>query len=172
MPHRSRLASRLTLWAFAAALVLKSGVPLLAAAAAGLQGKQVADVCAIYGVRLAPASDHVGHTAAHATGHMAAMDMPAGSHAHTHHEHDRAGAAERRADHEHHEPADPAAHAQDHCALTALAAGAVEASTAWTASDWRDRDGIRAFVPDVERRPQDASARWLILRLHAPPLST
>ena len=161
MPHRSRFASRLTLWAFAAALVLKSGVPLLAAAAAGLQGKQVADVCAIYGVRLAPAGDPVGH-AAHATGHMAVVDIPAaGSHAHSHHAHD-----------EHHAPADPAAHAQDHCALTALAAGAVEASTAWTASDWRDRDGLLTFAPVLERRPQDASARWLILRLHAPPLST
>jgi hypothetical protein len=169
VPRRFRLASRLTLWAFAAALVLKSAVPLLAAAAAGLQGKEVADICAIYGVRLASASGHADHAAAAApamshmdhVGHMghvgqiAGMDVPA-----TGGDHDS-----------HHEPADPAAHAQDHCALTALGTIAVDAPTAWAGIDRLDRDSVPTAGRAVETRAQDASARWLTLRLHAPPPS-
>jgi hypothetical protein len=48
-----------------AALLTKAAVPLLAATAAGLQGKAVAEVCAVWGVRTAAAhpttSAHAGH---------------------------------------------------------------------------------------------------------------
>ena len=50
MPNRSRFTSRLTLWAFAAALALKSAVPMLATGAASLQGKAVAEICDVYGL--------------------------------------------------------------------------------------------------------------------------
>jgi hypothetical protein len=42
--------SRWALWAFAMALLLKAGVPLLASAAAGVQGKSLVEVCTVYGV--------------------------------------------------------------------------------------------------------------------------
>ena len=44
---------RSTFWSIACALmlVMKAGVPVLAATAAFLQGKAVAEICAIYGVR-------------------------------------------------------------------------------------------------------------------------
>ena len=48
--QRHRAASRLTSWVFVAALLLKSAVPLLAGAAAGLQGRATAEVCDVYGV--------------------------------------------------------------------------------------------------------------------------
>jgi hypothetical protein len=51
--HRSipSLAGRLALWAFAAALLLKAVMPLLAGAAAHLQGKSLVEICTVYGVR-------------------------------------------------------------------------------------------------------------------------
>ena len=145
-------------WAFliAATLVFKSFVPLLAVASAQMQGKAVADICSIYGVRLAPAAGgHVHDGAAHAmghAGHMAGMEMPASG-----------GATSP------HDPDDHVAHAQDHCALTGLAACAVFAATLWVLADWLAGDGGRAAFLDSAGPPRDASARWLILRLHAPP---
>ena len=48
--QRHRTASRLTSCLFVAALLLKSAVPMLASAAAGLQGRATAEVCDVYGV--------------------------------------------------------------------------------------------------------------------------
>jgi hypothetical protein len=76
---------RALLWAFAAALVLKAAVPLLAAGAAHLQDVPVGSVCSIYGVTLPgakgdPHAHHVGHH-----GHGSGDEAP--SHSDTHREH-------------------------------------------------------------------------------------
>ena len=88
-------ASWLTRWTVhlaVVALLLKAAVPMLASAAAHLQGKSVAQVCNVYGVALpAKHHDHAQHA-----GH-------AGHHG------------------EHHSGSD-ASHKSDHCALTGLAA--------------------------------------------------
>ena len=42
------------LWAFALALLLKAAVPMLASAAAGVQGKTLVEVCTVYGVAMLP----------------------------------------------------------------------------------------------------------------------
>lgn len=59
--------SRWALWVFAAVLLLKAAMPMLASASAHAQGKAVVEVCTVYGVSLvaldgqdpAPASDHL-----------------------------------------------------------------------------------------------------------------
>ncbi len=58
--------SRWALWAFAAALLLKSAMPWLASASAELRGVPLVEVCSVYGTLLvpvggspsAPASEH------------------------------------------------------------------------------------------------------------------
>jgi hypothetical protein len=47
-------SSRWALWVFAAALLLKASMPLLASASAQLQGKTLVEVCTVYGVSLVP----------------------------------------------------------------------------------------------------------------------
>ena len=51
---RHSLTRRWALWAFAAALLLKAAMPLLATASAELQGKTLVEVCTVYGVSLVP----------------------------------------------------------------------------------------------------------------------
>jgi hypothetical protein len=48
----SKHCSRLTLWVFAAALLLKAAMPFLASASAQMQGKALVAVCTVYGVSL------------------------------------------------------------------------------------------------------------------------
>lgn len=136
-----------------ATLAFKSFVPLLAALSAGMQGKAVADVCAVYGVRLAPAVDHapVSHAMHHLHG---AADAPMAASGST--------APDPL-------PADHAEHARDHCALTGLAMGAMLAQTLWEPVDWPAAAAIGLGVADVVSPARDASARWLTLRVHAPP---
>jgi hypothetical protein len=45
---------RWALWAFAAALLLKSAMPWLASVSAEMQGKALVEVCTVYGVSLKP----------------------------------------------------------------------------------------------------------------------
>ena len=60
-------SSRWALWVFAAALLLKAAMPMLASASAHAQGKAIVEVCTVYGVSIvaldgqdpAPASDHL-----------------------------------------------------------------------------------------------------------------
>src|SRR5262245_56844761 len=101
MPRR-RGSIRALLWAFAATLLLKAAVPLLAAGAAHLQGVPVGSICGIYGVTRpgAKADPHAHHHANH--GH----ESPAGD-----------------------APSHSGSH-RDHCALTGLAAMAVPDLTA------------------------------------------
>jgi hypothetical protein len=81
-------SSRWALWVFAAALLLKAAMPLLASASARLQGKALVEVCTVYGVSLVaptgqePARDHgVPHSSEHcaltALAAMAAPELPA-----------------------------------------------------------------------------------------------
>jgi hypothetical protein len=68
----SKHSSRWALWVFAAALLLKSAMPLLASASAQMQGKALAEVCTVYGIAAAPGAEH-GHPSDHdqAPGHGA-----------------------------------------------------------------------------------------------------
>ena len=75
-------SSRWALWVFAAALLLKAAMPMLASASAHAQGKAVVEVCTVYGVSLvaldgqdqAPATDHL---AAHGDQHCALSALTA-----------------------------------------------------------------------------------------------
>ena len=137
--------SRVALWAAVCVLLLKAAVPMLASAAAALQGVSVAEVCTVYGVAIPdPHAAHGAH---------------AGEHAHHHHGqgHDHSGHA-------------LAAHAGDHCALTALAALA--------APDAPVTD-VPAPAPAVlhvaqavcQRSAPDDCALWAARLKHGPPLS-
>ena len=139
-------------WAvlIAATLVFKTFVPLLAAASAHLQGRSVAEICSIYGVALPAVTGHAHGAHSHASHHMAAM---AGSGA----------SGKAPADH------DPAAHTQDHCALSGLATCALFAASLWIPAPWLDTDAAMRVSLGIVEPPRDASARWLTLRLHAPP---
>ena len=81
---------RWALWAFAAALLLKSAMPWLASASAQMQGKTLVEVCTVYGVSLVsvgdaghePAPDHPSdhgseHCALSALTALAQVDPPA-----------------------------------------------------------------------------------------------
>ncbi len=135
-------SSRVALWAAVAALVLKSAVPLLASAAAELQGKGVAQICSIYGVDLATAP------AAH----------------HHHHQHGQASGAEPA---QHDGGHRDTTHGSDHCALTALAAGVADAAPVWQGGV-----GLSHAIPLPELGCQvahDACASWAARLKHGPP---
>lgn len=132
------------------ALLLKAAVPLLASAAARLQGVAVGEVCELYGV--APAllklqPPHAAHDAAHA--------------AHAAH----AKAAEPAS----HGKGSEAAHRGDHCALAALAAlapQALEAATLLAFEPWESR---AQGQPSASTAFRDASATWAARLKHGPP---
>ena len=182
---RHRLRSRLTVWAFAGALLLKSAVPMLASAAATLQGKGVAEVCDVYGVpklSLVAAAGAHEHAHAHAHGH---------EHAHRHEQHvgsvlqDHAHGAVaattlQRHAHAHlttaasaatptpdgHGPAHRSAHGGDHCALTGMVALATGAP-AFAPRPSARRVELAAVAASAA--PHDAAARWATLLEHGPP---
>jgi hypothetical protein len=68
-------SKRRALWLFAAALLLKSAMPFLASASAHAQGKELVQICTVYGVSLvqlgsdrhepAPADHPPGHAGDH-----------------------------------------------------------------------------------------------------------
>lgn len=69
-------SSRWALWLFAAALLLKASMPLLASASAQLQGKTLVEVCTVYGVSLVPLGAQgqqpaPDHKSAHGSEHCA-----------------------------------------------------------------------------------------------------
>ena len=160
--QRHRAASRLTSWVFVAALLLKSAVPLLASAAAGLQGRATAEVCDVYGVDTsmlgsrssAPVAEH-----AHDTQHA--------HHAH-HAEADAAAPSADRAPA--HGPASRVTHGGDHCALSALAfAGASDAPAVAP----RPTTIVQVPAGGATATPVvDAAARWAAQLRHAPPASS
>ena len=138
-------SSRVMLWAAVLALLLKAAVPMFAAGAAHVRGVPVAEVCPVYGVALPSAN--------------------AGEHAAHHHHAGHAGAPTDPSDHNQH---DAAAHAGDHCALTALATFAPhEASPLLFATP-------RASLPHPRLQSSfdaiaDAHAEWAARLQHAPP---
>ena len=154
-------------------LVMKAGVPVLAATAAFLQGKAVAEICAIYGVRT---SVQVGSELARSALLSAAA---AEHHGHAGHAHD--------ADHAEHagplhdvalasaghapDPASPHGSAQDreHCALTGLAVCAVSTVAGLEATPWLAALQVADLPAPAPAPMRDASARWLAERIHAPP---
>ena len=192
--QRHRAASRLTSWLFVAALLLKSAVPMLASAAAGLQGRAIAEVCDVYGVdmsrlgaRSRPAvaeqADHANH--AHHPEHADLADLADLAHLvdHAHH-----GDQAQHAHHAHrsdadsdalttpadgapaHGPASRVAHGGDHCALSALAfalASDAPAVAARPATVAPMPAGGATAAPVV-----DPAARWAAQLQHAPPASS
>jgi hypothetical protein len=83
---RRRLNSRWALWAFAAALLLKTAMPLLASVSAQVQDKTLVEICTVYGVSLVAVSEHGDETApapasetggAHRADHCALSALPA-----------------------------------------------------------------------------------------------
>ena len=177
MPRR-RLPFRLTVWAFAGALLLKAAVPMLASVAAGLQGKAVAEVCALYGVALpgatqtAPVATSDGVAAGHGHHVHAANAVPAGDAAHAidaapaaHALH--SGVAEGHGG----EPRSEGGrtHAADHCVLTALVAFTSDSLDA--APPFAPAPAALRLASAREPLPAaDASARWAALVGHGPPL--
>lgn len=181
---RQRLASRLTLWAFAGALLLKSAVPMLASAAAGLQGKPLAEVCDVYGVDMSAIA--VQPLAAPAmVAPTDAMSMaPAESASHHHHQHmhgaamadavamapmhdEGVGAPAPPASHDH-PGGHGSSHGSDHCALTGMVLAGAAAAPMLAALP------SQGAVATVASRPAalafDAAARWAARMGHAPPV--
>ena len=160
--QRLRAASRLTSWLFVAALLLKSAVPMLASAAAELQGRATAEVCDVYGVDTSKLEARsvvtVGEHAAHVH--------------HAHHGHD-AGADAPTASADGtptHGPASRVAHGGDHCALSALAFALASDPLAVAA-----RPATVAAMPAVGATAVpvvDPAARWAAQLQHAPPASS
>jgi|SRR4051812_30226663 len=171
---------RSTFWSIVCAfmVVMKAGVPVLAATAAALQGKAVAEICAIYGVRTSvQASAELARAAAQAdaaSAHLAhaghAGHAGHASHAtHAEHSHDAGSAMGGDAQ----DPPSPhgAAKDREHCALTGLAVCAVPAVAPLEAAAWLAALQGPAQATQSIERTRDASARWLTERIHAPPLT-
>jgi hypothetical protein len=154
--QRHRAAPRLASWLLVAALLLKSAVPMLASAAAGLQGRATAEVCDVYGVDMSKLEARSVVTVA----------------AHDHHAHhaQQAGADASTASADGapaHGPASRVAHGGDHCALSALAFALASDAPAVAA-----RPATVAAVPagGATAAPVvDPAARWAAQLQHAPP---
>jgi hypothetical protein len=154
--QRLRAASRLTSWLFVFALLLKSAVPMLASAAAALQGRATADVCDVYGVdtsMLGARAPMTGVEHAHHAHHGEARAVIASGH----------GAPAQG-------PAPRVAHGGDHCALSALAFALTS-----------DAPAVAARAATVAPMPAggatgasivDPAARWAAQLQHAPPASS
>ncbi|WP_029001802.1 hypothetical protein [Azohydromonas australica] len=149
-PRQARGLARWVVQFAILALLLKAAVPLLASAAARLQGVAVGEVCELYGVppaQLTLQSLPAAHDDAHA--------------AHAAH----AKAAEPAS----HGKGSEAAHRSDHCALAALAALApqsLEAATLLAFLPWESRAHGHAPAATAFR---DASAAWAARLKHGPP---
>ena len=159
-------------------LLFKAAVPLMASAAARLQGRPVAEICDIYGVALPASGDQSRVSGITAD--------PAGD-AHVHHHHGGDGA--HRAQHGSDTPtesfsvqADVAlahdgsgegprhdgSHRGDHCALNVL--GTFAGPDRVDADFERDESFRRTTgVAWRDEHVPDASARWAVLLKHGPP---
>ena len=146
--------SRFALWAAVFALLLKAGVPLFAATAAGLQGVPVAEICPVYGVSLAAAQGHHGDDAGGVHAEHAA-------HHHAHHAgHHQGHGGDEHKSHE------LAAHG-DHCALTALAAAAAPDDVDWFVAPLSH--AVATVTESSTNRVPDACALWVARLKHGPP---
>jgi hypothetical protein len=151
--HRSAWLRHRAIVVMVCALLLKAAVPMLASAAAGLQGKSVAQICTVYGVATVAAQRSIeAQQAAHAA-HAGHVD------------HASLAGYDGGTDHSHHSAA---AHGGDHCALAGLVALAAE-------------DDAAPFVlPPVHRAPvparassvcaaTDSCALWVARLKQGPP---
>jgi len=188
---RRRPLYRLTVWTFAGVLLLKSAVPMFASLAAHLQGKGVAEVCAVYGVALpGPRSALVDAGAAAGAVAVAVRgDDGHALHRHLGHamhgDHAAAGAPAERAMDTVPAPAggqsvasdrsgesppthDAGGHGADHCVLTALATFAANTAVAMPLPA-AARCGLHLPASRQPLPAADASARWAALLGHGPP---
>jgi hypothetical protein len=149
---RSKRLNVLAAFVATAALLLNAAMPMLATAAAAIQGVAVADVCEVYGVSLPAQGPHAGHAMhmAHASGH--GMSMGAAADNAAHHEHGSSGP-----------------HKAGHCALTGLAGLAPPGAVATTPVPVR-ADFLVDLLPS-HGVVFDATARWAARMEHAPPLT-
>jgi hypothetical protein len=178
--HRHRAASRLTSWLFVAALLVKSAVPMLASAAAGLQGRATAEVCDVYGVDTSMLAARSRATAA-TPSHEAHRPHHAHDAGQAHHDHQSHGANEaHRGDGARsstpaeraptHGPASRVAHGGDHCALSALALAPVPDAPSVPV---RPATLVSMAAGDATAAPLiDPAARWAARLQHAPPASS
>ncbi|CAN5838226.1 hypothetical protein BH11PSE8_BH11PSE8_14500 [soil metagenome] len=134
--------SRWALWVFAAALLLKSVMPMLASASAQAQGKTLVEVCTVYGVSLVPLDG---------SGTGVAPDQAA---------HD-SSAPDRSAGHS-------AAHADPHCALSALMALAAPQPPALDVPA-AAQVGASPLLAHPSPQAPDACATWVARLKHGPP---
>jgi hypothetical protein len=167
-------------------LLCNAAVPLMASAAAGLQGKPVAEICDIYGVALpspvaareldstpksqASADPHHGHHGVH-VGHAApdpsAIDSSPFS------ANDEAGVDHRQhaTDSDTDTPRHATPHRSEHCALSGLAAFAPFEGVPEPVLFHEGAQPSLEFAQRHERVP-DACARWAALLRHGPPVLT
>ncbi len=171
MPVKS-IHRRLALWAIAWAMVLKAAVPLLASVAASQQGRSVAEVCEVYGVKLAQAAhtDHLVHMGHAGHGeqqeHVGATAAPGVDHAPL----DQiVTASPDEGDPSAHGGSHGAAHSGDHCALTALVAFASQPIASQLPATAESHAGLVLPAPAPVR---DAAADWVAGLKHGPPRST
>jgi hypothetical protein len=157
-------------------LLFKAAVPLMASAAASLQGRPVAEICDIYGVALPAHGDKVGPSE---------TSVKSAGDAHVHHDH---GGGNHPAGHGSGSPAESSpsqaialtpegpgdgprhdrSHRGDHCALNVLATFACPDG----AGTHFERDGSSERTTGIALRHEhvpDASARWALLLKHGPP---
>ena len=129
------------------ALLLKAAVPMLASAAAHLQGVPVAEVCDVYGVQTVLSGHVHDHAAEHHAGHAGHDDTPAdkGSHA-------------------------SAGDATTHCALVALGALASAHPLAGPVSSHQSETSSPA-KPALEPPGRDATALWVARMKQGPPVA-
>jgi hypothetical protein len=142
------------------ALLLEAAVPLLASAAARLQGVPVAAICEVYGVRTVrageaaadPHAGHAGHPDPDGRAGPAGGEVPPGPDA----------------------PADSGSHASgdagSSCALLALGAlAAWHAPAAALPRGLAQGASVGRFTS--QRLPGDATALWVARLKHGPPAS-
>jgi hypothetical protein len=140
MVRRYPLVPRWVLWFTVGALVLRAGMPWLAATAAQLRGVPVAQICSVNGV--APAHEPAWASQALENGHQDTDQAGDGSH--------------------------PAAiHDQDRCALTSLGALAVPGTVVHIQTRCPCDNTLAAA--ELEFSIHDACAAWAAQRKQGPP---
>ena len=156
-----RRVSRCTTWVFATALVLKSVVPMLASIAAAAQGRPVAEVCDVYGVKTIVASSSPRAALEHPAPHDHGLATAAEVHSHI------AAATASDGGQSHEDPTEHAgAHASDHCALTGMVALAADPPSI---APRAEALAPVTLAPSATIAPHDAAARWAAQRRHGPP---
>lgn len=158
-------SSRWALWVFAAALLLKAAMPLLATLSAHVQGKAVAEVCSVSGVATVPLSGDGQPLASSLDTHAGSSHHPPAHGQGNAHQ----SAQESAPENPHGSGQDHAPdHGGGHCALTALTALAAAALVLLALV----APVARGTPPRVARRltlAPDPCAAWIARLRHGPP---